>query len=78
MVIPAGLCHEALQVQCLFARIKDGWTPSWLSVLHWDEKLMCTLDNQYITEEILPVLLSGEGHTKLLGGAAVPIQFQFC
>ena len=53
-------------------RIKDSWTPSWLSVLHWDEKLMCTLDNQNINEERLPVLLSGEGQTKLLGVAKLP------
>ena len=48
-------------------KIKDNWKPAQISVLHWDEKLMSTLDNKYIKEERLPVLLSGEGQTKLLG-----------
>ncbi len=55
-------------------KIKDSWAPSKFSVLHWDEKLMtCTLDNQYKKEERLPVLLSGEGQTKLLGVPKLPI-----
>ena len=54
-------------------KIKDSWEPSKMSVIHWDEKLMSTLDNKYIKEEHLPVLLSGEGHTKLLGVSKFPL-----
>ena len=53
-------------------KIKNNWKPSRISALHWDEKLMQTLDNQYIKEERLPVLLSGEGQTKLLGVPKLP------
>ena len=34
---------------------------------------MSTLDNKYIKEERLPVLLSGEGQTKLLGVSRLPV-----
>ena len=53
-------------------KIKQNWAPPRISVLHWDEKLMSTLDNQYIQEERMPVLISGNGHTKLLGVPKLP------
>ena len=42
-----------------------------MSVVHWDGKLMTTLDGGR-TAERLPVLLSGESGTKLLGVPALP------
>ena len=35
-------CIKAAQQMA--EQIKDSWTPSHISVLHWDEKLMSTLD----------------------------------
>ena len=51
--------------------VKEGWRPPAAAVLHWDGKLMDTLDGA-TTEERLPVLVSGIGGTKLLGVPAVP------
>ena len=42
-----------------------------MSLVHWDSKLMSTLDGAG-TEERVPVLLSGVGGTKLLGVPALP------
>lgn len=52
--------------------IKDQWIPAPISVLHWDEKLMETLDDKYLLDERMPVLLSGMGKTKLLGVTKLP------
>ena len=45
---------------------KRDWKPPEIALLHWDGKLMLTLDGSK-KEERLPVLLSGIGGTKLLG-----------
>ena len=52
-------------------KIKDSWVPPARSVVHWDVKLMDSLENEYSVEERLPILLSGVGGVKLLG---VPTQ----
>lgn len=39
--------------------IKDSWVSPINGNLHWDEKLMNTLDSKYKNEERLPVLVSG-------------------
>ena len=39
--------------------VKDSWSPSIIAILHWDGKLMESLDNKNIREERLPILLSG-------------------
>lgn len=46
--------------------IKDSWKPSEVMAVHWDGKLVCTLDNKYKKEERCAVLVSGEHGTKLL------------
>ena len=51
--------------------IKTNWTPPPVALLHWDGKLMDTLDGG-VKEERLPILLSGLGGTKLLGVPALP------
>ena len=48
-------------------KIKESWVPPTVGVLHWDGKLMDTLDNEFAVEERLPILLSGSGGVKLLG-----------
>ena len=53
-------------------RIKEAWTPPRVDLLHWDGKLMDTLDNSKDKEERLPVLISGIGGTKLLGVPNIP------
>ena len=51
-------------------KIKSDWVPPGIGLLHWDGKLMETLDGAS-KEERLPVLLSGIGGTKLLGVPAI-------
>ena len=51
-------------------QIKDNWKPPQISCLHWDGKLMDTLDGR-CKEERLPILLSGIGGIKLLGVPAI-------
>ena len=53
-------------------KIKESWEPPKRGILHWDGKLMDTLDNEYAVEDRLPVLLSGVGGVKLLGVPALP------
>ena len=50
-------------------KIKRDWKPPEIALLHWDGKLMLTLDGA--KKERLPVLLSGIGGTKLLGVPAL-------
>ena len=47
-------------------KIKDEWAPPDVGLVHWDGKLMSTLDGD-AKEERLPILVSGLGGTKLLG-----------
>ena len=51
-------------------KIKSDWVPPGIGLLHWDGKLMETLDGAS-KEERLPVLLSGIGGTKVLGVSAI-------
>ena len=53
-------------------KIKDNWKPPRVGLLHWDSKLMNTLDTSIKQEEQLPTLLSGIGGKKLLGVTAFP------
>ena len=46
-------------------KISDNWKPPRVGLLHWDSKLMNTLDTS-IEQERLPTLLLGIGATKLL------------
>ena len=52
-------------------KIHADWTPPAKALIHWDGKLMSTLDGAD-KEERLPILLSGIGGTKLLGVPALP------
>jgi hypothetical protein len=52
-------------------QIRDNWTPPATALIHWDGKLMNTLDNAD-KEERLPILLSGIGGIKLLGVPGLP------
>ena len=51
-------------------KIKKDWKPPAVALLHWDGKLMLTLDGANL-EERLPTLLSGIGGIKLLGVPAL-------
>ena len=51
--------------------IKTNWTPPPVALLHWDGKLMDTLDGG-AKEERLPILSSGLGGTELIGVPALP------
>ena len=57
--------------QKLSEQIAATWKPPSVANLHWDGKLMQTLDASSTTER-LPILLSGIGGTKLLGVPAIP------
>ena len=46
--------------------IQDDWTPPERATIHWDGKLMGSLENKDINEERLPILVSGDGSIKLL------------
>ena len=52
-------------------QIKDKWNPSPKMVVHWDGKLMASLDYKD-TDDRLPVLVSGVNGTKLLGVSVLP------
>ena len=52
-------------------KIKESWEPPKRSIVHWDGKLMDTLDNEYAVEERLHVLLSAVRGVKLLGVPAL-------
>ena len=53
------------------SKIKESWVPPTRGIVHWDGKLMDTLDNKNAVEERLPILLSGIGGVKLLGVPAL-------
>ena len=58
-------------VNTIAEKIKENWAPPSIANLHWDGKLMDTLDGAS-KQERLPVLISGVGGTKLLGVPAIP------
>ena len=55
-------------------QIKENWSPPNLAVIHWDGKLMETLQNKHLIEDCLPVLILGVGSVKLLGVPALPVK----
>lgn len=52
-------------------KIKDDWHPPDKVLVHWDGKLMDTLDSKG-TDDRLPILVSGLNGTKLLGVPPLP------
>ena len=56
-------------------KINDNWKPPRVDLLHWDSKLMNTLDTSIKQEERLPTLLSGIVGTKLLSISSFPHKF---
>ncbi|XP_076032948.1 uncharacterized protein LOC143020416 [Oratosquilla oratoria] len=50
---------------------KDDWHPSDKVLVHWDGKLMDTLDS-ISTDDHLPILVSGDNSTKLVGVPPLP------
>ena len=52
-------------------KIKAEWTPSPKIVVHWDGKLMMTLNSKGIDDR-LPILVSGANGIKLLGVPPLP------
>ena len=58
-------------IQTISEKISKNWKPPLVANLHWDGKLMDTLDGSTKTER-LPILLSGLGGVKLLGVPAIP------
>ena len=46
---------------------QDSWQPPQLASLHWDEKMMSALDNQYENDECLVVAVSDGNDIKVLG-----------
>ena len=61
-------------VQDIAGRIKSDWTPPNPAALHWDGKLIETLENKYKKDDRLPTLISGIGGVKLLGVPACPVK----
>ena len=53
-------------------RVRQEWTPPAVGVVHWDGKLMPSLQGGPSKEDRFPVLVSGTGGTKLLGAPALP------
>lgn len=64
--------YRAEKVQTLSQQIKSNWKPSPTLAVHWDGKLMQSLDSRK-QEERLPILVSGVNGSKLLG---VPVIVQ--
>ena len=63
--------YKVETVKTIADKIKENWTPPSIANLHWDGKLMATLDGAS-QQERLPFLLSGVGGTKLLGVPTIP------
>ena len=63
--------YRAKSADTISTRINQDWTPPSKGVIHWDGKLMDTLDHSGI-EDRLPILISGIGGAKLLGVPALP------
>ena len=55
----------------IYEDIQEIWTPSNVCLIHWDGKLMDTLDGSMKSKR-LPVLLSGENGIKLLRVPEIP------
>jgi len=51
--------YQIASAQTIADEVKNSWKPPKVGIVHWDGKLMETLDNKYGVEERLPVLLSG-------------------
>ena len=64
-------CRYRENAQSSIANKLHDWRPPGVSLVHWDGKLMSTLDGAG-TGERVPVLLSGVGGSKLLGVPALP------
>ena len=64
-------CRYRENAQSSIANKLHDWRPPGVSLVHWDGKLMSTLDGAG-TGERVPVLLSGVGGCKLLGVPALP------
>ena len=58
-------------IENLSEKISNDWTSPAVANIHWDGKLMDTLEGTQKVER-LPILLSGIGGTKLLGVPAIP------
>ena len=54
------------------SHIKESWNPPDVTLVHWDGKLLDSLENDPNKEERLPILVSGVGGVKLLGAPALP------
>ena len=52
-------------------KIRENWAPPQKGIIHWDGKLMDTLDGSSKAER-LPILLSGVGGSKVLGVPQLP------
>ena len=52
--------------------VRQDWSPPAAGVVHWDGKLMSSLQGGPSKEERLPILVSGPCGSKLLGAPALP------
>ena len=58
--------YRAQQVANIATQIKEAWNPNSTMAIHWDGKLMSSLENKDVKEERMPVLVSGIHGVKLL------------
>ena len=63
--------YSAEVLEIVNEQIREDWVPLFIANIHWDGKLMETLDGQNKVDR-LPILISGKGGIKLLGVPAVP------
>ena len=66
-------------LECLFCKartrahsenvdqLKENWRAADFCCVHWDGKIMPSLDSKYKLNNRLPVIVSGGGDSKLLG-----------
>ena len=52
--------------------LKENWRAADFCCVHWDGKMMISLDSKYKLEDRLPVIVSGGGDSKLLGIPVIP------
>jgi len=55
------------------ASIKEQWIPPAMATLHWDSKIMSTMQNKYAKEERLVVIVGTADQVQLLGSPHYPV-----
>ena len=51
--------YQVKVTNSIATKIKSDWSPPNVELVHWDGKLMDTLNTEFAVQERLPILISG-------------------